>query len=179
MADCSSAISTTLACAGPRVRWTQGTRAVEAAEELRLRANCCWKRRRWVPASRRRRHSARGLAAIRERGLEPLVRGADAAHLLRTSKVRLFCREWNPNPGIELPDLSDQALPRSREQWLARAIWAGKTKLEFDPPAAQLEARRCPPLLAFTAPKPAPVDSWRPESSTVPTRQCPRPPAIT
>ena len=140
------------------VRWNRDTRAVEAAEELRFAQLLL--ERRVVPASAEDATPAL-LAAIRELGLDALP-WSEAAQLLRT---RVAClREWSAGLEVELPDLSDQALLDSLEQWLAPHL-GGKTKLESISAAQLSEALST--RLDYTQRRA--VDELAPESITVPT----------
>jgi ATP-dependent helicase HrpB len=140
------------------VRWNKDTRAVEAAEELRFAQLLL--DRRVVPASAEDATPAL-LAAIRELGLDALP-WSDAAQLLRT---RVAClREWSAGLDVELPDLGDQALLDSLEQWLAPHL-GGKTKLESISAAQLGEALSA--HLDYAQRRA--VDELAPESITVPT----------
>jgi ATP-dependent helicase HrpB len=103
------------------VRWNRSTRAVEAFEEQRFAALVL--DRRNVPAKSEDALPAL-LAAVREAGLDALP-WSDHARALRTRVA--FLREACSD--LDLPDLSDQALLASLDDWLALAL-AGKTKLD-------------------------------------------------
>jgi ATP-dependent helicase HrpB len=103
------------------VRWNRDTRSVDAYEEYRFAELVL--DRRSVQAKAEDALPVL-LAAVREAGLDSLP-WSDHARALRARAV--FLRETCPE--IELPDLSDQALLATLEDWLAPAL-AGKTKLD-------------------------------------------------
>jgi ATP-dependent helicase HrpB len=103
------------------VRWNAETRAVEAFEEQRFAAIVL--ERRSVPVRADDAVPAL-LAAARELGLDALP-WSDHARALR-QRVALL-REACPE--LALPDLSDQALLASLDDWLAPPM-AGKTRLD-------------------------------------------------
>ena len=104
-----------------RVRWNAETRAVEAFEEQRFAAIVL--ERRSVPVRADDAVPAL-LAAVRELGLDALP-WSDHTRALR-QRVALL-REACPE--LALPDLSDQALLASLDDWLAPHL-AGKTRLD-------------------------------------------------
>ena len=103
------------------VRWNGENRAVEAFEEQRFAAIVL--ARRGVRADADDAAPAL-LAAVRELGLDALPWSEHARGLrLRVALLREAC------PELALPDLSDDALLGSLEEWLAPHL-AGKTRLD-------------------------------------------------
>jgi len=104
-----------------RVRWNVEARAVEAFEEERFAAIVL--ERRSVPVRADDAVPAL-LAAVRELGLDALPWSEHARALRqRVALLREAC------PELALPDLSDQALLASLDDWLAPHL-AGKTRLD-------------------------------------------------
>jgi ATP-dependent helicase HrpB len=113
------------------VRWNRDTRVVEAFEERRFARLVL--ERRSVPAKPEDALPAL-LAAIAEAGLDMLPWSEHA----RALRARVAClRGWCPE--LELPDLSDVALLRSLEEWLAPYL-VGKTRLDALTPTLLGEA---------------------------------------
>ena len=103
------------------VRWNRETRAVEAFEEQRFAAITI--DRRSVPALAQDALPAL-LAAVRELGLEALPWGDHARDLrARVALLREAC------PELGLPDLDDDALLVTLDDWLAPHL-AGRTRLD-------------------------------------------------
>jgi ATP-dependent helicase HrpB len=137
-------------------RWNRDTRAVEAFEERRFAQLVL--ERRSVPAKAEDAQPAL-LAAVRELGLDALPWGEHA----RSLRVRVAClREWCPELG--LPDVADDALLNTLEQWLAPYL-AGKTRLDALTPPNLGEALAA--KLDYAQRKA--VDDLAPEALTVPS----------
>ena len=138
------------------VRWNRDTRAIEAFDQRRFAALVL--ERRAVPARPEDAQPAL-LAAIRELGLDALPWSEHAQQL----RARVAClREWCPE--LDLPDLGDEALLATLEEWLAPHLGA-KTRLESIDSAllgAALSAR-----LDYAQRKQ--VDAAAPETLTVPS----------
>jgi ATP-dependent helicase HrpB len=103
------------------VSWNRETRAVEAFEEQRFAAITI--ERRSVPALAQDALPAL-LAAVRELGIDALPWGDHARDLCaRVALLREAC------PELGLPDLGDDALLMTLDDWLAPHL-AGKTRLD-------------------------------------------------
>ena len=138
------------------VRWNRDARAVEAFEELRFAQLLL--ERRAVPASAEDATPAL-LAAIRELGLAALPWSEHAQAL----RARVACvRDWCTD--LDWPDLGDDALLATLEQWLAPQL-RGKTRLESLGAAQLSEALGA--MLDYTQRRA--LDELAPESIAVPS----------
>jgi ATP-dependent helicase HrpB len=138
------------------VRWNRETRGVEAFEVQRFAELVI--ERRSVPA-RAEDATPALLAAIRELGLAVLPWSEHA----QTLRERVAClSEWCPELG--LPDLGDQQLLDTLEDWLAPHL-AGKTRLESL--SAQTLGEALSAQLDYAQRRS--VDELAPEALTVPS----------